>query len=169
MSNLSTVPCSKKNKLQYLSIPQSPRWDNLPTCLGIRGLDFPPSNSEVAKQVRMATCMHILSRQLCKDFLKPCYIPKSLTLADAAQLILAQQLLTSVDRERITRALLLSMYKTKEIDEAVNQTVIDSSEDVIELLSPIGGTEAFGKIFRRCSARPLACGGMYSMVGKRWK
>jgi len=138
---------ARKHFLSELPAKQftSPPWDNLPTYLGIRGLDFPPSNSEAAKQVRMAACMHILARRLCEDFFKPCYIPESPTLADATQLILAQQLLTGVDRERLTRALLLSMYKTEEVDEAINRTVTDSSKEVVELLSPIGGTEVFQK------------------------
>jgi len=65
--------------------------------------------------------------------------------AHAIQLILEKQFLSGADKERITRALLLPMYKPKQVDKAISQTVTKASEEVVELLSLIGGTEAFRK------------------------
>ena len=93
----------------------------------------------------MAACLYVLSERLCGDFFKPCYIPESPTFGDAVQEILAQQLLTDVGKERIIRALLLSMYRPKEVDEAIEQAVDAASKEVLELLSPLGGNEAFRK------------------------
>ena len=108
-------------------------------------LDFPPSNSSAAKHVRMAACLHVLAYRLCCDFFKPCYIPESPMFGDAIQEILARQLLTDVGKERITRALLLSTYRPEEVDAAIEQAVDATSKEVLELLSPIGGNEAFRK------------------------
>ena len=93
----------------------------------------------------MAACLHILARRLCTDFFKPCYIPESPTFGDAIQEILAQQLLTDVRKERITRALLLSTYRPEEVDATIEQAVDATSKEVLELLRPIGGTEDFRK------------------------
>ena len=93
----------------------------------------------------MAACLHVLARQLYSDFFKPCYIPSFPVCDDEIQEILAQQLLTDVKKERITRALLLSTYGPEEVDEAIEQAVYTTSKEVLERLHPIGGNEAFRK------------------------
>ncbi|MCJ1377893.1 hypothetical protein MMC17_000989 [Xylographa soralifera] len=120
------------------------RWENLPRSLEIP-LDFPPSNSPAAKHVRMAACLHVLARRLSYDFFKPCYIPESPMFGEGIQEILNQQLLTDVGKERVTRALLLSTYGPEEVNAAIEQAVDATSREVLELLSPIGGNEAFRK------------------------
>ena len=100
--------------------------------------------------------MHVLSHRLYTDFFKPCYIPGPPVLSHAIQLILAQQFMTEVGKESITRALLLSTYEPEEVDAAVQQIVDITSKDVFGLLSPLGGNEAFYKdvqvLFREAAA-----------------
>lgn len=109
-------------------------------------LSFPPTNSPAAKHIRMAAALHVLARQLYINYFKPCYVPESTTVSDTIKAVLAQQFTTDPQKERITRALLLSTYTPKEVNEAITQAVHETSREVLNLLSPIGGGD---ETFRR--------------------
>lgn len=91
--------------------------------------------------MRMAAAMHIVADRLCTNFFRPCYLPEYTDAVDPMKEILGQQYITNKQRERIMRSLMLSMYNPNEIDEAIKQAVQDTSEDVCQLLSVIGGSE----------------------------
>jgi hypothetical protein len=96
-----------------------------------------------AKHIRMAACLHILARTLCNDFFKPCYIFGPNNLGEAVKDILTQQFDANSRQESLTRALLLSMYNPEEVKSAIKKIVHDASNNILALLSLIGGTEAF--------------------------
>lgn len=110
---------------------------------------FPPSNSEVAKRVRMAACLHIVARSLCTHIFKPCYIPYSSSFSDGLKDILATQFRTDPEKERITRALILSTYLEDEITTAMNLTAEASANEIRLLLNPLGATEKFEKELKK--------------------
>ena len=93
----------------------------------------------------MAACLHLLARRLCIDFFKPFYVPESAVAGEVIKEILIQQSLDNIGRERLTRALLLSTYEPEDVDAIVTQTACIISKDVLTLLSPMGGDEAFRK------------------------
>jgi len=93
----------------------------------------------------MAASLHVIARKLCTEFFKPCYILESADVSEAIKQILAQHFTADAGKERITRALFLSTYAPEEVDKAIKQAVDATSKDVFELLSPIGGNEAFRK------------------------
>lgn len=96
--------------------------------------------------MRLAAAMHTLSDRLCNNFFRPCYLPEFSEAGDPMKEILDRLCTDNPQRERIMRSLLLSMYSTKEIDDAIKQAVQETSEEVCLLLSPIGGgEEAFRK------------------------
>lgn len=106
---------------------------------------FPPSNSEVAKRVRMAACLHIVARSLCTNIFKPCYIPYSSSFSDGLKDILATQFRTDPEKERITRALILSTYLEEEVTTAISLTARASANEIRILLNPLGATDKFAK------------------------
>lgn len=91
----------------------------------------------------MAACLHVLARTLCRDIFKPCYIFGPNHFGEAVKDILAQQFDADSRQESLTRALLLSMYNPEEVKSATKQTVHDTSNNILALLSLIGGNEAF--------------------------
>ncbi|MCJ1462278.1 hypothetical protein MMC07_000878 [Pseudocyphellaria aurata] len=121
------------------------RWEDFPKVLKVQ-LSFPPTNSAAAKHMRMAAAMHIVADRLCTNFFRPSYLPEYTDAGDPMKEILGQQYTNNKRRERMMRSLLLSTYSSKDIDEAIKQTVQDTSEDVCQLLSLIGGSaEGFQK------------------------
>lgn len=93
----------------------------------------------------MAACLHIISRSLCTDIFKPCYIPQSASFSIGAKEILATQFRAEVSTERITRALILSTYPPKDTAIAMTQTAHASSTQIQHLLTPLGATDKFAK------------------------
>lgn len=94
----------------------------------------------------MAAAMHTLSDRLCNSFFRPCYLPECSDAGDPMKEILGQLYTMNPKRERIMRSLLLSIYSLKEIEEAIKRAVQETSEEVCQLLSLIGGgEEAFRK------------------------
>lgn len=91
--------------------------------------------------MRMAAALSTISERLCNDFFKPCYLPQSSEAGETMKEILGKQCVASFQKERITRALLLSTYSPKEVDEAITKAVHKASDGVCELLSLIGGGE----------------------------
>lgn len=91
----------------------------------------------------MAACLHIISRILCTDIFKPCYIPKSASFSIGIKEILATQFLDEVAKERITRALILSTYPTDDTIMAMTETAGTSSSQIETLLKPLGANEEF--------------------------
>lgn len=91
----------------------------------------------------MAACLHVLARTLCSDLFKSCYIFGPTNLGEAVKDILAQQFDADSRQESLTRALLLSMYNPEEAKSATKQIVHDTSNNILTLLSLIGGNEAF--------------------------
>lgn len=99
--------------------------------------------------MRMAATMHILADRLCNNFFRPCYLPEYSDAGDPMKEILFQQYTTNPQRERIMRSLLLSVYPPKKIEDAIKQAVQETTEEVCQLLSLIGGgEEAFRKEIR---------------------
>lgn len=93
----------------------------------------------------MAACLHIVARSLCTSIFKPCYIPYASSFSDGVKEILATQFRTDPEKERITRALILSTYPADEITTAMTRTARDSSTQIRILLSPLGANEKFAK------------------------
>ena len=89
----------------------------------------------------MAAALSTLSERLCNDFFKPCYPPQSSEAGETMKEIQGKQYVASRQKERIARALLLSAYSPKEVDEAITKAVHETSDEVCELLSLIGGGE----------------------------
>lgn len=93
--------------------------------------------------MRMAAAMHILADRLCNIFFRPCYLPEYSDAGDPMKEILVQQ---NPQKERVMRSLLLSTYPPKIVDEAIKQAVQETTEEICQLLSLIGGGE---ESFRR--------------------
>lgn len=93
--------------------------------------------------MRMAACLHILARTLCSDIFKPCYIFGPNNLGEAVKDILIQQFDVNSRQESLTRALLLSMYNPEEVKSTMKQIIHDTSNNILDLLSLIGGNEDF--------------------------
>ncbi|MCJ1268927.1 hypothetical protein MMC22_008815 [Lobaria immixta] len=116
------------------------RWDELPKTLKVP-LSFPRTNSSAAKHMRMAAALHTLANQLCYGFFKPCYLPESSEAGQTLKEVLDQQYVSDPQKERTTRALLLSTYSLKEVDEAIKEAVQETTDRVHKLLNLIGGGE----------------------------
>lgn len=93
----------------------------------------------------MAACLHIVARSLCTEIFKPCYIPSSSTLSDGLKEILATQHRTDPEKERITRALILSTYPEDQTIAAMNLTARVSANEIRRLLDLLGATDKFAK------------------------
>ena len=93
----------------------------------------------------MAACLHIVARSLCTNIFKPSYIPYSSFFSDGLKAILAAQFRTDPEKERITRALILSTSLAEEITTAMTETARDSSTQIRTLLDPLGATDKFAK------------------------
>ncbi len=107
----------------------------------------------------MAACLHIVARSLCTHIFKPSYIPYSSSFSDGLKQILAKQFRTDPEKERITRALILSTYaagsSNNEDDDddddeiiitpttAMNETARVSASQIRLLLHPLGATDKF--------------------------
>ena len=93
----------------------------------------------------MAACLHIISRSLCTDIFKPCYIPHSTSFSNGVKEILATQFLADLGKERITRALILSTYPPDANTTAMTITAHGSSTQIKHLLTPLGASDKFAK------------------------
>lgn len=112
-----------EDKLRVLSVP----------------LSLPPSNSHASKYIRMVTCLHIVSKTLCVWFFKPCFIPESVAFSESMKELLSQQFSVGAEKERITRAILISTYPSESVKEAMQTAVERASAEIRRLLDPIGG------------------------------
>ena len=119
------------------------RWDQWLHSLDVQ-LRFPPTNTTAAKRLRVAASLHVIARRISTDIFIPCYFPKSVEVSEAIKDILAAQFETDRSKERITRALLLSTYMSKEM-ETVQKVVNATSKDIAQRLDPIGANGAFCK------------------------
>ena len=86
----------------------------------------------------MAAAMHILADRLCYKFFRPSYLPELSDAGDPMREVLGQQ---NHQKERIMRSLLLSTYPPKMVDEAIKQAVQETTKEICQLLSLIGGGE----------------------------
>lgn len=93
----------------------------------------------------MAACLHIVARSLCTEIFKPCYIPSSSTFSDGLKDVLATQQRADPEKERITRALILSTYPEDQTIAAMNLTARVSANEIRRLLDLLGATDKFAK------------------------
>lgn len=93
----------------------------------------------------MAACLHIISRSLCTDIFKPCYIPCETSFSNGVKDVLATQFGAEVGKERITRALILSTYPPDANTTAMTITAHASSTQIKHLLTPLGASDKFAK------------------------
>lgn len=107
----------------------------------------------------MAACLHIVARSLCTHIFKPSYIPYSSSFSDGLKQILGKQFRTNPEKERITRALILSTYAAGAADNedddddddeiiitpttAMNETARVSASQIRLFLNPLGATDKF--------------------------
>ena len=70
-------------------------------------------------------------------------MPESISFNESIKKLLGQQFTISAEKERITRALLISAYKSKDVEEAISRVAQAASIHALELLSPIGANEEF--------------------------
>jgi len=97
----------------------------------------------------MAAALHVIANQLCTIIFRPCYIPESLDVSEAIREIFKQQYMNNPKKERLTRALLISTFEPQKIDGAIKRAATSASENVLKLLSSIGGNEDFRKDIER--------------------
>lgn len=92
----------------------------------------------------MAAALHTLSDQLCNVFFKPCYLPELSEAGQTLKEVLGQQYSSDPQKERTTRALILSTYSSQEVDEAIKEAVQETTDQVCKLLNLIvGGEDSF--------------------------
>jgi hypothetical protein len=108
-------------------------WEKLVKKLHIK-LGFPPTNSPVAKLMRVAAALHIFAVQLLTDIFRPWYVPESVKDSWATKNILNRHFGASSRKGDIVRALLLSNRQTEEENNAVANVAKRASEDVHEQL-----------------------------------
>ncbi|KAL9098394.1 MAG: hypothetical protein Q9163_005938 [Psora crenata] len=82
---------------------------------------LPPRNSQVAKETRMITAMHVVATHLHRDILKPYFIPNSVAANDKE--VLGRLFREDPRKEAVTRALLLSAYTGRDVDGEIKQVV----------------------------------------------
>ena len=97
-------------------------------------LSFPPTNSAVAKLMRVAAALHIFAAQLHKNIFRPWYVPESVKDSRATKNILNRHFGASSRKGDIVRALLLSNRQTEEENNAVANVAKGASKDVHEQL-----------------------------------
>jgi len=97
-------------------------------------LSFPPTNSAVAKLMRVAAALHIFAAQLHKNIFRPWYVPESVEDSRATKNILNHHFGASSRKGDIVRALLLSNRQTEEENNAVANVAKGASKDVHEQL-----------------------------------
>ena len=107
-------------------------------------LSFPPTNSAVAKLMRVAAALHIFAAQLHKNIFRPWYVPGSVRDSWTTKDILNRHFGASSRKGDIVRALLLSNRQTEDENNAVANVAREASEYVhkqLHLFLGDGGTE----------------------------
>src|SRR5579871_182481 len=110
------------------------RWNGLTASFP---LSFPPTNSSVAKNVRMIAGLFTTSALISDNIMIPCYYPESTTASRTLKDILLQQLSVEPCRENMMRALMQSTYTTDEMDAASERAVVATLDEAVCKLGPI--------------------------------
>ncbi|KAH0563502.1 hypothetical protein GP486_001923 [Trichoglossum hirsutum] len=109
-------------------------WESLETSLPI---SFPPTNSALAKNMRMIAGLAVISPLICDNILTPCYYPESAVASKTMKDILEQQIGIDARRENMMRGLMLSAYTENEMEAASERAVTASLDEALSRLGPI--------------------------------
>jgi len=110
------------------------RWDGLTASFP---LSFPPTNSSVAKKVRMIAALFTASALISDNIMIPCYYPESATASRILKDVLLQQLSVEPCRENMMRALMHSAYTVDEMDAASERAVVATLDEAVSKLGPL--------------------------------
>ena len=110
------------------------RWDGLTTSFP---LSFPPTNSSVAKNVRIIAGLFTTSALISDNIMIPCYYPESATASRILKDVLQQQLSVEPCRENMMRALMHSAYTIDEMDAASERALVATLDEAVCKLGPI--------------------------------
>jgi hypothetical protein len=97
-------------------------------------LSFPPTNTPVAKLMRVAAALHIFAAQLYTNIFRPWYVPESVEDSWKTKDILNRHFGARSRKGNIVRALILSNRQTEDENNAVADVAREASKNVHEQL-----------------------------------